>query len=81
MDFLLFRRMLLPFLIQVAFWLGVIICIIGGIYNFMHHSISHGFQVLILGPILLRLLCECLIVFFRINETLTDLKNTVQEKP
>jgi hypothetical protein len=81
MDFLLFRRMLMPYPIQIIFWLGVIICIIGGIYNFMHHSIKHGLQVLIIGPILLRLLCECLMVFFRINETLTELKNAVQEKP
>lgn len=80
-DFLTFRRMLTPYIIQLFFWLSIVIFIVGAIYNFIHHAFLHGLQVLILGPILARVFCEFLIVFFQINETLTDLKNTVQEKP
>ncbi len=80
MDFLLFRRMLTPILIQILFWVGLILCIVTSIYNFVHHSPLLGLQALILGPILVRVFCEFLILFFRINETLTDLKNAVQEK-
>jgi hypothetical protein len=81
LDFLLFRRMLTPILIQILFWLGVLFSIIGGVYNFSHHAFSHGLEILILGPILARIFCEILIVFFRINETLTEIKNSVQKKP
>jgi hypothetical protein len=79
-DFLIFRRMLTPILIQIFFWFCVIVCIVGGIYNFMHHAFVHGLQILILGPILVRVLCEFWILFFKIHQTLTELKNTVQER-
>lgn len=79
-DFLTFRRMLTPIIIQALFWVAVIVCIITGFYNFFHHAFIPGLQVLFLGPLLLRLLCEFLILFFRMNETITELKNAVQEK-
>ncbi|MBA2653721.1 MAG: hypothetical protein H0U71_01465 [Gammaproteobacteria bacterium] len=80
-DFLLFKRMLTPLLVQLLFWIAVILCIIGAINNFIHHAFLHGLQILILGPLVVRVVCETIILFFRMNETLTDLKNTVQEKP
>ena len=80
LDFLFFRKMLTPILIQALFWLGILLCLVGGIYNLTHHAVIHGLQILILGPILVRIFCEILIVFFRINETLTEIKNSVQEK-
>lgn len=80
-DFLLFRRMLTPYLIQLLFWIGVFLCIVTGIVDIYHHAIAYGLEILLIGPILVRIFCELLILFFRINETLTDLKNTVQEKP
>jgi len=30
-DFLTFRKMLTPIVIQILFWLGVVACILGGI--------------------------------------------------
>jgi hypothetical protein len=79
-DFLLFRRMLTPILIQLIFWLGVIACIFTGIVDIARNETLSGLQILILGPILVRVFCEVLILFFRINETLTEIKNTVKEK-
>jgi hypothetical protein len=80
LDFLLFRKMLTPILIQALFWLGFAMCLMGGFYNVTHHALLHGLQILLIGPILVRIFCEILIVFFRINETLTEIKNSVQEK-
>ena len=75
-DFLTFRRMLSPVLIQVIFWVGVVLCIFSGIMDFFNGGgIVAGLQTLILGPILVRIACELLILFFRINETVTDIKN------
>jgi Domain of unknown function (DUF4282) len=81
LDFLLFRRMLTPLLVQLFFWLGLVLCVVGGIFNLLHHAIAHGLQILFIGPLLLRIFCEFLMIFFQINERLTGLKNTVQHTP
>lgn len=80
-DFLTFRRMLTPIIIQLFFWAAVGVCIIGGVYNVWHKAYVHGLHVFIVGPIIARVFCEFLMVFFRINETLNALKSTVQEQP
>lgn len=77
-DFLLFRRMLTPLLIQFLFWALLALSIGGGIIDLFHREYWRGFELLVLGPILIRIFCEVLILFFRINETLTDIKNAVQ---
>ncbi len=77
-DFLTFRRMLMPAIIQVIFWLGLILCIYTGIANMIHgRGILFGLEVLILGPIAVRLACELLILSFRINSTLTDIRSAL----
>lgn len=76
LDFIFFRRMLTPIILQLLFWVTTILCIITGIADlFNGEGILVGLQVLILGPLLARVICEFLILFFTMNETLTDLKN------
>lgn len=79
-NFLLFRRMLTPLLIQFLFWLVLIVTVVVGIIDLLHKDYWHGFELIVFGPILIRILCEVFILFFSINETLTDVKNTVQER-
>ncbi len=79
-DFLTFRKMLTPIILQLLFWLSVILCIAAAVYNFLNSAFMHGLQILIIGPILTRIFFEFLIIFFRMNETLTELKNAVQEQ-
>jgi hypothetical protein len=82
-DFLTFRRMVTPILIQVFFWLGLLGCIVVGIvtiseadsYRGQELMLSAGILVIILGPWVIRIICEIMIVIFRINETLTDIRN------
>ncbi len=75
-DFLTFRRMLTPMLIQVIFWVGLVVCVLSGIvYMASGHGLLKGLQTIILGPILIRIICELVILFFRMNETLTDISN------
>jgi hypothetical protein len=40
-----------------------------------------GLGTLILGPLLVRLWCEMLMLPFRINGTLTDIRNTLRDQP
>lgn len=83
-DFLSFRKMIVPVIIQVLFWIGVVLSVLGGV---VMAAVADGAgEVLIgvlwifLGPIIVRIYCEVLIVVFRINETLTDIKNNLAQR-
>ena len=90
-DFLAFRKMITPAVIQIIFWLGVIGCIIGGLGLLsggdsmaMVSPVSPtvlGILVLTVGPLVIRVYCELLMVLFRIYESLRniELSRTVAE--
>ena len=74
-DFLLFRRMLSPVIIPLIFWVVLVLLIIGGVQElFIPDHRWKGLQVLIIGPLLIRVFCEFLLVFFKINQVLSDIK-------
>lgn len=87
-DFLTFRRMVTPVIIQFLFWIGVLACIVTGIsflfsgggYYYSGATRLFGLLVLLGGPLAVRVYCEILIVIFRINETLTDMKDLLGKK-
>ncbi|MEW6657853.1 MAG: DUF4282 domain-containing protein [Thermodesulfobacteriota bacterium] len=87
-DFLAFRTMLTPVIIQAIFWLGAAVCVIAGLVFVLSGvgqygggpNVLKGFLLLFLGPIAVRVYCEILIIFFRINETLTEIKNALEER-
>ena len=80
-DFLCFRRMVAPALIQALWWLGTLGCIAAGVIamtrvgQYGAAAALAGAGLLVAGPLVVRLCCEFLILFFRVNETLTDVKN------
>jgi hypothetical protein len=103
-DFLAFRRMLLPVLIQLIFWLLVLACIgvgLGILFDKVPDMGTKlqeqadrdplksaglsvdtlkaivGLTFCLVGPILIRLFCEVLILPFRINGTLTDIRTAM----
>lgn len=85
-DFLAFRRMITPLIIQIIFWIGIGICEIAGIAGIINgvlkrygggRLVLYSILLLVLGPIVVRIYCEMLIIFFRMNETLTDIKNKI----
>lgn len=85
-DFWAFRRMITPVIIQVIFWIGVVACVIGGIALIAIGNdtdegglIFIGIMVMLVGPVIVRIQCEMAVVFFRINETLTETKNEITE--
>jgi uncharacterized membrane protein YagU involved in acid resistance len=86
-DFWAFRKMVTPVIIQILFWVGVIGCIIGGLIMIGvgvkfpgEQGVLKGVLLIILGPLAVRLYCEILIVFFRINETLTEIKHVLERR-
>ena len=87
-DFFLFRRMITPYIIMVIFWLAIVGLIIGlvagtiGILATKDQTAILGLCILWpvglpLGVLVIRIYCELLILFFRMNETLTEIKNAV----
>ena len=73
-DFLNFRSMITPALIQVFFWFSLVFCAFAAIYVMVaNHNYRIGFQILILGPLLTRVFCEMWIIIFRINDNLTNI--------
>jgi hypothetical protein len=79
-DFLLFRRMVAPALIQLLFWLGSLICIFVGLFGLFSHTVMFGLGVLIIGPLFIRVMCEYLIVQFGINSALQEIKQALVAK-
>jgi len=84
-DFLTFRRMVTPIIIQVLFWISLavvviasLIMLVAGIANSQWPLAAMGLLYLLFGPIAVRIYCELIILFFRMNETLTDIKNNTQ---
>jgi Domain of unknown function (DUF4282) len=84
-DFLAFRRMITPIIIQIIFWIFAIGFFIGGIVTIATSDdggaaqIVSGIFLIILGPLFVRIACEMVILFFRMNETLTEIKNNTKK--
>ena len=76
-DFWLFRRMLFPAIVQIVFGISVLICVFVGLYGVLHHDVFLGLFLIFVGPVCARIVCEYLVVLFRINNTLTDIKNSL----
>ena len=87
-EFLKFKKMITPIIIQIIFWVGVISSVISGVvmiitgdsYYGEGGGILIGLLFIFLGPIVVRIYCEFLILFFSINDTLTDIKKILGEK-
>ncbi len=88
-DFLTFRRMITPIIIQIVFWIGIIGILVFGILAIVDgvsdesdvgEVILGGILILIIGPLIWRVFCEILILTFRIIETLSDLRNIITGK-
>ena len=86
-DFLSFRKMITPAVIQIVFWLGVLGCILMGLTVLSNADFialtAPGIPptllavlIMVLGPVLVRVYCELLMVLFRIYESLRNIELT-----
>jgi hypothetical protein len=86
-DFLEFRRMITVGIVSWVFILGSIALVLGALYAALNIAsgsdapdeklklIALSLLAAFVGVAVLRLLCEFAVVVFRINETLTEIKN------
>lgn len=68
-DFFAFRTMITPFVIQVFFVFGLILVVIGGIGALANDQPIVGLAILTFGGLYWRIVCEFVIVVFRINKS------------
>jgi len=73
-DFLFFDKMIMPKVITFLYWIALLGCVIGGLVT-MFQSFLTGLAVLIGGAIGARLYGELLVVLFKMNEALQDIRN------
>jgi uncharacterized protein DUF4282 len=66
MEYLTFRKLITPIIIQVIFWIAVVVVVISGIVALTQGNLS-GIALIILGPIVARVYAELLIVIFNIE--------------
>jgi len=88
-DYLSFRKMITPLVIKILFWIGVAVCVIAGLitvatssgrYGSGAFGFLSGLLFIVLGPVVVRIYCELLILFFRMNDTLTEIKQELAKK-
>lgn len=81
-DFLSFRKMITPVIIQIIFWMGVVASIIIGVVMIAkagtpgalaEGGIGAGILLIVLGPIACRVYCELLIIFFAMHDRLREM--------
>jgi hypothetical protein len=72
-EYLSFKKLITPLLVQVLFWFAIASNTIDAL--FYSDSFLEGVFLLIGGPIVIRIVCEALIVAFEINNTLTEIRD------
>ena len=78
-DFMMFRRMIIPLLIRVVFVVSLVVCVIGFLVSIVGGNIGAGLLFLIAGPFVARLYCELLILLFVMNDTFNDMHRILSE--
>lgn len=84
-DFLNIKKILIPTIIPVVFRLGLYFCVIAGVYqmvvNFRFFGQTYWYELPILlflwfflFPVILRIICEVLIILTRMNDSLANIK-------
>lgn len=78
-DFFTFQKMITPWLVQILFWIAIILFIIIAIVDIIQHvRLSVVLEIIILGPLATRILCEILILFFRMNDHLAAINEKMK---
>ncbi|MEX0716837.1 MAG: DUF4282 domain-containing protein [Planctomycetaceae bacterium] len=72
--------MITPLIVQVIFWVGIVLVVLGGLFFVMNERALEGLLMIIFGPIVWRVYCEMVIVLFSISDTLTDIKNDARRR-
>lgn len=79
-NILLFEEMLTPRIITMVYWLGLVMALVVGIqvmssgYGFSFGQFVAGLAAMVGVALAFRIWCELLIIFFKMNEALQDIR-------
>ena len=73
-DLFSFKTLFTPRLIQIVFWVGTASMVIPSFFAMISYSFWTGLIGVIAAPVLMRVTCETVLVLFRINDTLIEIK-------
>jgi len=87
-DFLSFRKMVTPLIIKILFWVGVAFSVIAGLVIIISSFTTRGggglflfgLLVMLIGPVISRIYCEILILFFRMHDSLNEIRELLAKK-
>jgi len=80
-EFLSFRKMITPMIIQILFWVLVAACVISALVSFGQGAVLAGLVILILGPVFVRVYCELMILLFKIYDELKRINSKSGTSP
>jgi hypothetical protein len=78
-DFIMFRRMIIPILIRVLFVVALVVCAIGFIVSLAQREFGTALLWLIGGPLAARLYGELFILLFVMNDTFSDIRRILAD--
>ncbi|OCA88899.1 DUF4282 domain-containing protein [Pseudobacillus wudalianchiensis] len=86
-NFLSFDKMITPTIIKIIFWVGVVMSVLSGLsmiitgFNSYYGSgfaVLTGLLTIVLGPLLVRVYCELLILFFKMHDSVKNIERHMQ---
>ncbi len=69
-DYLSFKRMIVPEIIQGIFWLLFFLLVVGSLQQMAQINFLGGLLTLVVGSLFVRIFCELLVILFRIHDSL-----------
>jgi hypothetical protein len=73
-DVFFFDKMLTPTVIVVIYWIILIGTVIGGLVVMFSQSFFGGLLTIVFGLLFARIWCELLIVLFKMNDALQEIR-------
>ncbi len=75
-DIFFFDSMLTPKIIVVLYWIMLLSVVLSGLgLMFAGHAFFRGLLAILFGAVGVRIFCELLIVMFKMNEALQELRS------
>ena len=78
-DFLMFRRMVIPTLIRVLFIIALVVCAVGCLVSLFTANWGSALAFVFIGPLVARIYAELIILLFVINDTLADIRKAITD--
>jgi hypothetical protein len=78
-EYLSFRKHYTPTIIHVLFWILLFANTMDAFFG--GHDFWGAVFTLFVGPVLLRIVCELILVLFEINDTLTEIRDSRRVTP